>query len=63
MKSPTAIAKKRPTETGTGFGGALALLIVYFLGVDDPAVYLALGIVISALPSAITWLVELVRSS
>jgi hypothetical protein len=51
---------RRPAETASA-GAALALLICYALGVDDPAVLVAAGIVIGAVPGVVTWLVELYR--
>jgi hypothetical protein len=64
--SPVTIAavntvRERPTETGAGVAGALALILVYVFDVHDPAVYVALVAVLGALPAAITWLVVLYR--
>lgn len=56
------IVQRRPAESVTGVAGALAFLVTYLLGVEDPTVYLCLGIVFSAVPSAVTWVVTLVRS-
>jgi hypothetical protein len=53
--------KQRPAETGA-FAGAMAVLICYFLGVDDPAVLAALTVVVGALPGLITWIVTMVRN-
>lgn len=55
------LVTRRPAESFTSVAGALAFLIVYFLGIADPAVYLALGIVLSFVPAAATWVVELWR--
>jgi hypothetical protein len=54
------VVKERPAETGA-FAGSIAVLISYFLGVDDPAVLAALVVVIGALPGVITGIVNLVR--
>lgn len=50
----------RPAETG-GVAAALALLVSRLLGVDDPDVVVALGIVVGFVPAAITWLLVTVR--
>ena len=55
------IVQRRPTEIIGGAAQALAFLIVYFLGIEDPGVYFALGIVLAFVPAAITWVVTLVR--
>jgi hypothetical protein len=52
------LIQRRPAETVTAAGGA-ALVIGYFLGIDDPAVILGLAAVVAAIPVAITWLVGL----
>ena len=51
---------QRPAETGA-FAGALAVLIAYLLGLDDPGLLAALTVVIGALPGIITWIVTLAR--
>lgn len=53
--------KSRPTEVGTGVAGAAAALIAYFAGVDEPAITAMFVVLIAALPSGITWFVELLR--
>lgn len=53
-------AKARPAETG-GLAAAVVALIVYALGVDDPALVAPLIIVVGSVPAAVTFLVELVR--
>jgi hypothetical protein len=53
-------AKARPAETG-GLAAAVVALLVYALGVDDPALVAPLIIVVGAVPAGITWLVELMR--
>lgn len=60
MARTPEIVKNRPAETGS-FTAALAVLISYFLGVDDPAILAALVVVVGALPGVITWIVTLVR--
>jgi hypothetical protein len=56
------LPSRRPAETG-GVAGAVAFLILAALGVDNPAVLIALGLVVGAVPAAITWAVELARRS
>ena len=53
--------KTRPAEWSAA-AGALALLIVSVLGVDDPAILTAIGIVIGFIPSAVTSIVEYLRA-
>lgn len=60
MTSPS-ILKSRPAETG-GLTAAVAVLIAYFAGVDNPGIIAALVIVVGALPAVITWFVELMRN-
>ncbi len=50
----------RPAEI-SGVAGALAYLIAYLFGVDDPGVLVSLGIVIGFIPAAVTFAVELAR--
>jgi hypothetical protein len=54
--------KTRPAEW-TAAAAAIALLIVSILGVDDPAVLTALGIVIGFIPTAVTSIVEYIKST
>jgi hypothetical protein len=51
---------RRPAETA-GLAGAVVVLIAYRAGVSDPAVIVALTIVVGAVPAAVTWLVETLR--
>lgn len=56
------IVQRRPTESISSVATAAAFLTTYLLGVEDPTVYLALGIVFAAVPGIVTWIVTLVRS-
>lgn len=56
----SSLLERRPAETG-GVASALALLLAYVFGVDDPGVIVAIGVVIGFVPAAITWCVELAR--
>jgi hypothetical protein len=58
--SPGNLVKTRPAET-TAAASAIALLVCKLLGVDDPDVLVALGIVIGFIPAAVTWIVVLIR--
>ena len=54
------LAQKRPAEL-SGLAGAVAILLAGLLGVTNPTTIVALGVVVGALPAAVTWTVELVR--
>lgn len=51
----------RPAESAGGLAAAVAVLIVYALGIDDPGVFAALTVVVGAVPAAVTFAVNLVR--
>jgi hypothetical protein len=48
--------KDRPAETA-GLAGAVGLLIGKLAGIDDPTTLTALGIVVAAVPAAVTFAV------
>ena len=50
----------RPAETAA-LASAVAILIAYFAGLDDPAVMAALVVVVGAVPGIVTWLVVTFR--
>ena len=54
------LPKERPAET-TAVAAAIALLIAWLAGVDDPGVIAAIGIVVGFIPAAVTWLVVTLR--
>jgi hypothetical protein len=60
MSEPTDTAKRRPAETA-GLAGALAVLIGYVAGIDNPAVLAALAVVVGAVPAVVTYAVTLRR--
>lgn len=60
MQNPKEIVKSRPAESA-GVAGYIALLIGRAGGIDDPETLLALAGVVAFLPSAVTWIVNLVR--
>lgn len=50
-----------PAETTTLAGAVAILLAHFFAGLNDPTILVALTVVLGAVPTAITWLVNLVR--
>ena len=54
------LIQRRPAETVTAAGGA-AIVIAYFLGIDEPGVVLALTALVAVVPAAITFLVVTLR--
>ena len=58
----TDLIKSRPAETAMPLATALAALICRLLGVEDTDTILYLALVLSFVPAAVTWTVELVRS-
>lgn len=55
-----ALASKRPAEV-SGLAGAVVLLIAWLAGVTDPALIVALGVVVGSIPAMVTWSVVLLR--
>lgn len=53
-------AQRRPAEA-SGIAGSMAILIARAAGVTDPNVYVALATVLGFVPTAVTWLVLLLR--
>ena len=60
------LTKRRPAETGTAIAGAAVALIIWGLeaaGISVPGqVVAAMTVLVAAIPSGITYLVELRRS-
>lgn len=56
------LVSQRPAESG-GAASAVALLIAYFAGVQEPGVVVAIGVVVGFIPAAITWAVNLARAA
>jgi hypothetical protein len=54
------VATRRPAETATGVAGAIAALIIAIFGISDPAIIAPLAVIIGFIPTAITWIVDLV---
>ena len=59
------LARRRPAETGTALAGAVVALIVWGLdanGIEVPGqVVAAMTVLVAAIPSGITYIVELRR--
>lgn len=53
-----SVTNARPTEKITGLAGAVAALIAWFFKIDEPGVVASLMIVLGAVPSGVTWVVE-----
>lgn len=51
-----ALVASRPAESA-GVAGSAALLIGHAAGIDNPDVLVALGVIIGAIPAAVTFLV------
>jgi hypothetical protein len=60
MRRARTIVKQRPAETTT-LASAVAVLIAYVLGLDEPEVVLALAVVLGFVPAVVTWVVEMRR--
>lgn len=56
-----ALPAQRPAETTAGVAAAVSVLICSLLGVEDPAIYGALVIIVGFIPAAVTWVVTLAR--
>ena len=55
------LVQKRPAETGGAVAGAVAFLIGRLTGVEDTPTLFALSVVVGFVPTAITFLVTLLR--
>jgi hypothetical protein len=54
------LPQRRPAEL-SGLAGAVTILVAHLLGVTDPETIVAMGVIVGALPAAVTWAVELIR--
>lgn len=61
MEGPVDLIKKRPAETAAPITTVLAGLIAKLAGVEDTDTILYLALVLSFVPAAVTWLVELLK--
>lgn len=55
------IVRRRPAETATPIAMVVAMLIAKLAGVEDAYTVGYIAIVVAFVPTAITWLVTLVR--
>jgi len=62
MANPVELAKNRPAETAMPIATVLAALLARALGVEDTDTILYIALVISFVPAAVTWMVELWRN-
>jgi hypothetical protein len=53
---------ERPAETAA-FAGAVATLVGYVAGIDEPGVLVALTVIVGAIPAVVTAIVNLKRRS
>lgn len=61
MANPVEVVKDRPAETAMPIATVLAALIAKLAGVEDTDTIFYMAIVLSFVPAAVTWIVELVR--
>lgn len=61
MATPVTLIKDHPAETAMPLATALAGLIAKLLGVEDTDTIFYLALVLSFVPAAVTWIVELLR--
>ena len=61
MNTPVEIVKNRPAETAMPIATVLAALIAKLVGVEDVDTIFYIAIVISFVPAAVTWIVELMK--
>jgi hypothetical protein len=54
--------QQRPAETA-GVASAIAFMICYLAGVDDPGVLAAIGTIVGFVPAVVTWIVVTVRAA
>jgi hypothetical protein len=55
------VVKNHPAETAMPIATVLAALIARLIGVEDTDTILYLALVLSFVPAAVTWIVELVK--
>jgi hypothetical protein len=61
MTGPVDLVKSRPAETAAPVTTIIAGLFAKMLGVEDTETILYLAVVLSFVPAAVTWMVELMR--
>jgi len=63
MSNPVDIVKSRPAETAMPIATVISALIAKLAGIEDTDTILYIALVISFVPAAVTWVVELVKKS
>lgn len=61
MSKPVELIKSRPAESAMPITTVLAALIAKIIGVEDTDTIFYLALVISFVPAAVTWCVELAK--
>lgn len=61
VNTPLEIAKSRPAETAMPIATVIAALISKLVGVEDTDTIFYIALLISFVPAAVTWTVELMR--
>lgn len=61
MSKPIEIVKNRPAETAMPITTIIAGLIAKAIGVEDTDTIFYIALVVSFVPAAVTWLVNLLR--
>jgi hypothetical protein len=61
VSTPLDIAKSRPAETAMPIATVIAALISKLVGVEDTDTIFYIALLISFVPAAVTWTVELMR--
>jgi hypothetical protein len=61
MSTPVEVIKSRPAEAAMPITTVLAALIAKIIGVEDTDTIFYIAIVISFVPAAVTWCVELMK--
>jgi len=61
MANPVEIAKTRPAETAMPIATVIAALISKALGVEDTDTIFYIALLVSFVPAAVTWTVDLMR--
>jgi hypothetical protein len=61
VSTPLEIAKSRPAETAMPIATVIAALISKLVGVEDTDTIFYIALLVSFVPAAVTWTVELMR--
>jgi len=61
VSKPLDLAKSRPAETAMPIATVIAALISKAIGVEDTDTIFYIALLISFVPAAVTWIVELMK--